>query len=95
MTLRLEPEEYKALCKVVLKRDGYRCQSCGSRNNLATHHVWFRSHGGPDMGWNLVTLCTACHNGVHKDVKDGEYGLTIRTDMNGFTFIRRAGWKPQ
>jgi 5-methylcytosine-specific restriction endonuclease McrA len=95
MTLRLEPKEYALLVRQVLRRDGYKCQSCGSRNNLAAHHVWFRSHGGPDMLWNLVTLCTACHNGAHKDVKDGQYGLEIRTDMNGFTFIRRVGWKPR
>ena len=94
-SLRLPPEQYALLVKQALRRDGYRCGSCGSRNNLAAHHVWFRSHSGPDMLWNLITLCTSCHNGVHRDVKNGEYGLVITTNMNGFTFKRAVWWRPQ
>jgi 5-methylcytosine-specific restriction endonuclease McrA len=93
-TLKLPDKEYAALCRAILERDHWKCCSCGSRNALHVHHIWFRSHGGPDMLWNLITLCSSCHDGVHKDVKDGQYGLTIRSDMNGFTFIRRPGWRP-
>lgn len=92
--LRLPPKEYSLLIHKVLSRDGYRCQSCGFRGNLHVHHVWFRSHGGPDLLWNLVTLCECCHSGVHTAVKDGEYGLVVRTDMNGFTFIKAPWWRP-
>jgi hypothetical protein len=44
---------------------------------------------------NLCTLCSSCHSGVHTAVKNGEYGLVITTDMNGFTFRRAAWWRPQ
>jgi hypothetical protein len=32
--LRLDPELYEQLCREVLQRDGWRCQSCGSLKNL-------------------------------------------------------------
>jgi hypothetical protein len=48
-------------------RDGWRCQApgCGSRAQLHAHHVIFRSSGGPDDGWNLVTICLSCHEMIH------------------------------
>ena len=93
--LRLSLEEYRLLVKQVLSRDGYKCRSCFSRNSLHVHHIIFRSQQGPDEAWNLVTLCSSCHDGVHKDVKDGQYGLTLKVIGAGVVvFIRRPGWKP-
>jgi hypothetical protein len=49
-------------------RDGYRCTvpGCTARRNLQSHHVRFRSAGGPDVGWNRTTLCAYHHHrGVH------------------------------
>jgi 5-methylcytosine-specific restriction endonuclease McrA len=63
--LRLDPEAYKDLRQQMLRRDGRRCQSCGSMSNLELHHQAFRSHGGPDSEENLITLCSSCHAGVH------------------------------
>jgi HNH endonuclease len=67
MSLRLEAEEYHALWMSVLERDGWRCRNtqCGMRNNLHVHHIIFRSELGPDESWNLVTLCSDCHDAVH------------------------------
>jgi 5-methylcytosine-specific restriction endonuclease McrA len=65
-TLRLEPDAYEQLRKQVLRRDGWRCQSCGSMSNLEVHHKDFRSHSGNDSKENLITLCNACHAAVHR-----------------------------
>lgn len=67
MSLRLPPEEYKALCRRVLDRDGWRCRNkaCGMRNSLHVHHVIYRSQGGVDESWNLITICNECHDLVH------------------------------
>ena len=62
--LRLDPESYKALCRQVMKRDGWRCQVCGSRQNLQVHHKQLRSQQGSDS--NLITLCAACHEYLHR-----------------------------
>jgi ATP-dependent DNA helicase RecQ len=63
--LRLDPESYEVLRQQVLRRDGWRCQSCGTRSNLEVHHKQFRSHSGHDSEENLIVLCSACHALVH------------------------------
>ena len=34
--------------------------------NLQIHHKEFRSQSGDDTEQNLITLCSACHDGVHR-----------------------------
>jgi 5-methylcytosine-specific restriction endonuclease McrA len=63
--LRLDPVSYERLRQLVLRRDGWRCQSCGAMSNLEVHHNQFRSHSGQDSEENLITLCTQCHAGIH------------------------------
>jgi len=64
--LRLEIKLYDQLRKQVLRRDGWRCQVCGSRQNLQVHHKQFRSHLGDDDDSNLITLCAGCHEAQHR-----------------------------
>jgi ATP-dependent DNA helicase RecQ len=64
--LRLDPESYESLRQQILRRDGWRCQFCGTMSNLEVHHREFRSHSGADSEENLITLCTACHAGAHR-----------------------------
>jgi 5-methylcytosine-specific restriction endonuclease McrA len=64
--LRLDPVAYEALRQRILRRDGWRCQSCGSMSNLEVHHKEFRSHSGHDCEENLITLCTSCHADIHR-----------------------------
>ena len=49
----------------VMRRDGCACRRCGSRDRPEVHHIMFRSHGGSDHPYNLVTLCHACHVREH------------------------------
>ena len=62
---RLDAASYEALRQQVLRRDDWRCQSCGAMSNLDVHHQEFRSHSGADSEDNLITLCSACHRRVH------------------------------
>jgi phage terminase large subunit GpA-like protein len=95
MSLRLPEAGYRALCKSILRRDGWQCKSCGSRSTLHVHHIIFRSQSGPDVEWNLITVCSACHDGIHKDVKHGVYGLVIVLgEDHSVKFVRNWGWKP-
>jgi len=52
----------------VVVRDGWRCMAPGCRSfgsgKLHVHHIEHRSAGGPDAGWNLVTLCSGHHLGL-------------------------------
>lgn len=89
MSLRLSAEEYAALRKQILDRDGWKCRSCRSRNALHVHHVVFRSQQGDDAEENLVTLCNQCHDAVHRS------DLRIEAEYFGFKFFRENGWRPQ
>ena len=57
----------------VLWRDGYTCRVCGAHGSvkkgvpLHVHHLESRRVGG-DAPDNLVTLCTACHDKLHKGI---------------------------
>jgi 5-methylcytosine-specific restriction endonuclease McrA len=64
--LRLDPEAYEQLRKQILRRDGWRCQVCGSGRNLQVHHKLRRSQNGDDDDSNLITLCAGCHMNLHR-----------------------------
>jgi len=87
MSLRLPPEQYALLVKQVLNRDGYKCRSCRSRNNLHAHHLQFRSQQGADTLDNLVVLCNQCHEALHRG------DLTINNGVD-IVFMRLNGWRP-
>ena len=73
---RLDPSLYESLRQLVQRRDGWRCQSCGTMSNLEIHHKQLRSHSGEDSEENLITLCAACHARVHRP---GSMQLSPRT----------------
>jgi 5-methylcytosine-specific restriction endonuclease McrA len=64
--LRLDPISYARRRQQVLRRDAWRCHSCGTISSLEIHHKQFRSHSGHDSEENLITLCAACHALVHR-----------------------------
>jgi 5-methylcytosine-specific restriction endonuclease McrA len=64
--LPLDPVSYESLRQQILRRDSWRCQSCGTMSNLEVHHREFRSHSGADAEENLITLCVNCHRRAHE-----------------------------
>jgi 5-methylcytosine-specific restriction endonuclease McrA len=68
---RLDPVSYENLRQQVLRRDGWRCQSCGTMSNLEIHHKLFRSQSGEDSERNLITLCVCCHERMHTLKENG------------------------
>ena len=65
--LRLDSELFEQLRNQVLRRDGWRCQSCGTMSNLEVHHQELRSQSDDDSEQNLITLCNTCHSAIHAD----------------------------
>jgi len=62
----------------VLRRDGYKCQSCdwshdewnpSDPRHLELHHIKYHAKGGENVKGNLKTLCTVCHDKVHRRSK--------------------------
>lgn len=49
--------------KNIIKRDGHRCQYCGTtKGPLTVDHVIPRHRGGEDTWENLVCACQSCNN---------------------------------
>lgn len=49
-----------------LFRDKYTCQCCGAKHiRLEVHHIKYRSQGGTNDLYNLITLCESCHKKIH------------------------------
>lgn len=65
--------------KNVLKRDGNRCQYCGTSEDLTIDHVIPRSRGGKDTWENLVAACNRCN---HKkgDNTPKEAGMPLKRE---------------
>lgn len=62
----------------VLRRDRYRCHECGwshdewnpsDPRHLELHHVKHHAEGGENIKENLRTLCTSCHDRLHRKKK--------------------------
>lgn len=88
--------------KNVLKRDGNKCQYCGSTRDLTIDHVIPRSRGGDDSWENLVTACTRCNNKKgSRTPREAQMPLRIKPYRpSHIVFLRDYGgsiddsWKP-
>ena len=63
--IRLGPDAYRKLRRMILERDGWRCQHCGSISEVEVHHIQHRSRHGEDSDENLISLCPQCHRAMH------------------------------
>lgn len=59
------PPFWNLIRRSALKRDGYRCQHCGSTTGLSVHHIIPLSSGGDSTAANLRVLCHDCHQKEH------------------------------
>lgn len=62
----------------VLRRDRYKCRECGwshhewnpsDPRHLELHHVQHHAKGGQNVEGNLKTVCTVCHDKLHRREK--------------------------
>ena len=86
-----EPNDYgpnwESIRQQVLRRDGERCQVCGTASGtqpLHVHHLQplrnFSSIEAANQLQNLITLCPTCH-------QLAEIGVRVRSGMAGFSYI--------
>jgi 5-methylcytosine-specific restriction endonuclease McrA len=67
--------------------DGYLCQFCGSDINVAAHHIFEYSKGGPSTVESMVTVCQKCHlRMIHADTE-----IEIEKKENEVTTAGKGG----
>ena len=76
--------------KNIIKRDGAKCQYCGTKIQLTIDHVLPKSRGGEDTWDNLVTACIKCNNSKgNRTPKEANMKLmTIPKKPNYIVFLR-------
>ena len=89
--------------KNILRRDGHRCQYCGTSSaTLTVDHIIPRSRGGKDSWDNLVAACIACNNrkGNRSPERAGMALLSVPRRPSHVSFIMHSVntvdelWKP-
>lgn len=87
----------------ILRRDGYTCQYCGSKEGpMTVDHIIPKKYGGRDTWENLVCACTECNakKGDHKPDEVGMKLLKKPRKPHFFTFVYSSvgipdkKWKP-
>jgi group II intron reverse transcriptase/maturase len=60
---------------LALQRDKHTCQHCQQTEiQLQVHHIIPKEQGGDDRLENLITLCTSCHQTIHRSLTMKESG---------------------
>lgn len=69
---------------LVMNRDGFVCQNCGTGKNLCVHHIdKNKQNNNPN---NLITLCNLCHLEKHNKYKRIDEESVIDLAKNGLNF---------
>ncbi len=61
----LETPFWRGLREECYRRDGRKCQNCGSNGPLNAHHRFYRPNWFTTRLDDLVTLCHDCHDSAH------------------------------
>lgn len=62
---RLRRQGHAKAAGEVKQRDGGRCVSCGSSEQVEAHHVVPNHLNGQSLAKHMVMLCKSCHDEVH------------------------------
>jgi len=86
----------------IFRRDGFKCQYCGSKEHLTLDHVVPRSKGGGTNWRNLITACKFC-NAKKGDNTPAEIGMPLENEpykpsyiifLRDFSGYTKEEWKP-
>lgn len=80
---------WKVKAQEIKKRDGYRCQNCGTHHKLNVHHLVYLKIKPWEYADNyLITLCDRCHlfehaclDAINYDIKDGLLSGMLAIDI--------------
>ncbi len=65
----LRSDAWKAKRRLVFKRAGGVCEGCGLLEATEVHHLTY-AHKMNEFLFELVAVCTECHERLHEDVVD-------------------------
>lgn len=63
----LNSSEWKAIKKMVLKRDEYLCQECKENQASEVHHLTYKNIYNEKLE-ELISVCSDCHKKIHNEL---------------------------
>jgi 5-methylcytosine-specific restriction enzyme A len=94
VTDRLRGNQWDAIRKRVMERDGWLCQPCKRagrpRTGSEVDHVVPLSEGGSNDPANLQTICTPCHESKTQTERSGKAGGWLPTGIENCMGTARA-----
>ena len=60
----LESDQWHTIRNIVLMRAKHKCEKCGSREHLQTHHLNYNTVFNESLN-DLILLCRNCHSRFH------------------------------
>lgn len=76
-----------SLRRKIIERDEFKCCFCGSKDKLEVHHVRPKSRNGKDETWNLITLCSTCHDEEHRSISRHGLSTVPGPDFEPYRFL--------
>ena len=61
------------------------CVACLATDDLRHHHLVTRAEGGSDDETNLISLCSGCHDKLHRRQRNGAYKVRGKTALAAAT----------
>lgn len=82
---------FKKVREIVLDRDNHRCLTCGATSEqrvLNCHHSQYEGVLGNELEHldKMVTLCSCCHNAIHKVPQNYRRFSFAGVDLNNEKF---------
>ncbi len=71
-TSYMASEKWRDKRSLILKRDGDRCQTCLSTEDLEVHHKTYVNLGD-ELPEDLITLCHECHEAITTVIRRRRY----------------------
>lgn len=80
----LQSEGWKAKREKMLAQAEYRCNVCGSTEDLCVHHLSYDSlkwdKPGTESESHLIVLCSNCHKLIHESLERNKYAVEKLTE---------------
>ena len=75
--LFLQSDFWKKLSLKRKQKSHFKCYSCGSKENLECHHIFYRDKWEDTRLDDLIVLCNKCHKDKHERMNDLNLGRNL------------------
>ena len=82
----LKSNEWRTKSNGCKKLADYKCDICGSEENLHAHHLTYENVGNENIEKDLQCLCSICHQKQHHN----DFNQKYKKIKGGFTMIYKA-----